>query len=261
MLDFQPSCTDLSTTQHVYACLILPTTTECAGESLVIGGSVAGSRSSRRKSSPSVCSSSAGSSRTGKSGSSHSTFIESLPYIDGDGNTGHYTGHVDCQGQPNGRGKMKYTNGSKYDGVWHEGTKLHGKMSKKPSPRSKKTTHITPAPPPPPPPPLLPPKQLPGSRQPGVARSKQNSKQVDSSAREFKKEDSSSSSDLCSPRGPPSRGRVRCTNNDEEDNTVSHRRSLSRLRRKCDEIDSLLRTFSASASTKDEGNDKDYGLD
>ena len=102
---------------------LLSNSTECAEASLVVGGSIGGDDKLRRKTS--VTSASC------RSGNSHSTFIESMPYIDGDGKPGHYTGHVDREGQPNGQGKMKYISGAKYDGVWHEGTKLHGKTSSK----------------------------------------------------------------------------------------------------------------------------------
>jgi hypothetical protein len=36
---------------------------------------------------------------------------------------------VNGDGRPTGRGKMKYKNGSKFEGVWDEGTKIHGKTT------------------------------------------------------------------------------------------------------------------------------------
>merc|ERR1719253_1834399 len=88
---------------------------ECASDSLVVDGSVGGNEIKRRIS---ITSSTAKSScKSGRSASSHSTYLESMPYIDGDGKPGHYTGHVDVEGQPTGRGLMKYINGSRFDGV------------------------------------------------------------------------------------------------------------------------------------------------
>ncbi len=49
-----------------------------------------------------------------------------MPYIDGEGQTGYYSGHVNANGKPSGRGKMRYKN-RVWDGVWEEGTKIHGK--------------------------------------------------------------------------------------------------------------------------------------
>lgn len=68
--------------------------------------------------------------------SSSGTFVEDMPYIDGEGQPGHYSGHVDGEGKPTGRGKMRYKNGV-WDGVWEEGTKIHGvsKLKTTSSPR------------------------------------------------------------------------------------------------------------------------------
>jgi len=248
----------------------------CAEDSLVIGGSVSGGRVRRRESSSGISLNSSyqgsyRSSRSGKSDGSHSTYIESMPYIDGDGNTGHYTGHVDEIGQPTGRGKMKYMDGSKYDGIWHGGTKLHGKTSKgrmpKPNPeQSAWEAPPTPSQPPPPPPPLGPTKQLPGSIR---SRSSKNIRH-----REYKGSGGSDGSDRRSRQDMPERrrcdesarsggrsrrslSRPRLRGDDPEDvsrdddaPSVSRSRcNLSRLRRKCDEIESLLKGYSTSTNS------------
>lgn len=202
---------------------------ECAGQSLAMCGSVSGSKPRKRRTSLTSANSSC---KSGKSGSSH---IESMPYIDGDGKPGHYSGHVDNEGQPNGRGKMKYISGSKFDGVWHEGTKLHGRSSKKKSPKNQ-SRH--PPPPPPPPPPLV------SSKRQGRRSKTRHS--PDDNAEDYK------SSHRTSRRDTQSR-----SHNDEEDSISSvrrpTRRSLSRLRQKCDEIESLLRGYpSSTRETKHE---------
>ena len=89
----------------------------------------------RRSSSASYISGRSGvsctSGRSYRSGDSHSTYIESMPYIDGDGEPGHYTGEVDCgSGHPNGKGKMKYKSGDKWEGAYYMGTRVHGRSSK-----------------------------------------------------------------------------------------------------------------------------------
>jgi len=68
--------------------------------------------------------------RSGKSSGSASTYVEAMPYVDYEGSLGHYTGHVTTQGHPNGRGKIDYIDGSEYEGLFHEGTKVHGRKSK-----------------------------------------------------------------------------------------------------------------------------------
>jgi len=208
---------------------------KCAEASLVVGGSIGGDDKLRRKTS--VTSASC------RSGDSHSTFIESMPYIDGDGKPGHYTGHVDREGQPNGQGKMKYISGAKYDGVWHEGTKLHGKTSSKKrsdkngstSQLSRQETPPTPAPPPPPPPPLLPAKKLPGQKNPTGGRAKSSKRPENEHGREHKDGSNHRSS------------RQERSHQESFESTSSSsrrpRRSLSRLRRKCDEIESLLKGY------------------
>lgn len=109
---------------------------ECAEKSLT--------RSRKKSSRISVCSASmdrvrqgsldrrtgsVGSGWSGKSSGSSSTYIDRMPYVDYEGSLGHYTGHVTNQGHPNGRGKINYIDGSKYEGLFHEGTKVHGRKS------------------------------------------------------------------------------------------------------------------------------------
>ena len=87
-------------------------------------------RRSSHHSSRSVASSvkSGRSTRSTKSAESEGTFVERMPYIDGEGETGYYSGHVNTDGKPSGRGKMKYKN-EVWEGVWEEGTKIHGKKT------------------------------------------------------------------------------------------------------------------------------------
>ena len=70
-------------------------------------------RSSHYSSRSSVASSvkSGRSTRSTKSAESEGTFVERMPYIDGEGQPGYYSGHVNADGKPSGRGKMKYKNG------------------------------------------------------------------------------------------------------------------------------------------------------
>lgn len=162
-----------------------------------------------------------------------------MPYIDGDGQPGHFTGHVSKDGQPTGKGQLKYINGSKFEGTWHKGVKLHGRTSTPPNKKRsssssnkprRSTQAVTPPPPPSPPPPLC---IATTGRSPKTGR-----QSSDNDARE-KSKSSSGSSHRSSRRDTPSRRR-----NDDKDNVGSRpkpKRSLSRLRRKCDEIESLLK--------------------
>ena len=158
--------------------------------------------------------------KSGRSSCTTSTFIESMPYIDDDGNAGHYTGQVDSEsGQPNGKGKMKYITGEKFDGLWHEGTKLHGKQTPKKSSRSLRH----PSPPPP------------------LAASK---KRI--SRRSLKNRHPEESHHRTSNRDRSRRGR-----DEESTKSSSSRRSLSRLRRKCDEIETLLKDQGHPTTSRD----------
>ncbi|KAL7502482.1 hypothetical protein ACHAWX_000499, partial [Stephanocyclus meneghinianus] len=57
--------------------------------------------------------------------------VKKMAYCDAEtGEEGLYTGYVNGDYQPHGRGKMAYENGERYDGTWCEGTKVHGKTSK-----------------------------------------------------------------------------------------------------------------------------------
>ena len=117
--------------------IILDFCPECAEETLIMGGPKHRPRklsrhSSRRLSVSSRSARSFGSKSVGSTG----TFVEKMPYIDGEGQPGHYTGNVNGEGRPTGRGKMKYKNGSKFDGVWEEGTKIHGKTTYSRVPRA-----------------------------------------------------------------------------------------------------------------------------
>jgi len=112
---------------------------ECAEASLMIGGAV-GSKSRKQSSSKSVSSRrdcDEASAKSSRSNLSERTFVEKMPYIDNDGKPGHYTGYLNIDGKPNGRGKMKYVDGKKFDGIWREGNQIHGKVSYK---KSRKTS-------------------------------------------------------------------------------------------------------------------------
>jgi len=56
--------------------------------------------------------------------------VRNLRTEDEEGRAGQYTGFVNAEHQPHGDGVMKYADGSKYDGVWSEGSKVHGKTTK-----------------------------------------------------------------------------------------------------------------------------------
>jgi hypothetical protein len=105
---------------------------ECAEASLMIGGAP-GSKV-RKQSSKSRLSRrdlDEQSVKSSRSNHSEKTFVEKMPYIDNDGKPGHYTGYLNLEGKPNGRGKMKYVDGKKFDGIWKDGNQIHGKVSYK----------------------------------------------------------------------------------------------------------------------------------
>ena len=104
---------------------------ECAEASLMIGGAPGSkkmSKSSRQRSRKNYDEATV---KSSKSNRSDSTFVEKMPFIDNDGKPGHYTGYLDFEGRPSGRGKMKYVDGKKFDGVWQEGNQIQGKVSYK----------------------------------------------------------------------------------------------------------------------------------
>jgi len=53
-----------------------------------------------------------------------------MRYEDENGKVGKYSGDVNDDHQPHGQGKMKYKDGSVYEGVWSEGSQVHGKTAK-----------------------------------------------------------------------------------------------------------------------------------
>lgn len=61
--------------------------------------------------------------------------VKNLKTEDENGKHGRYSGYVNDDHQPHGNGVMKYEDGSQYDGVWSEGSKVHGKTTseRKPS--------------------------------------------------------------------------------------------------------------------------------
>jgi len=230
---------------------------ECAGDSLVVRGS----KSRSQRGGGSVASSAASTCKSAKSDMSSSSFIESMPYIDGDGKPGHYTGRVDSICQPTGRGEMEYVNGTRFDGVWHEGTKLHGKTSKR---SSKNGTNIsrnddqqrsrgdaTPSPSTPPPPrsknrhqpsrrvahPAHPPMHSPLVRPP---RNRPTTDRRPDDSTIAGEHISNVGSHQCSRQDDmPSR---ESSGEGETVPSISKPRcNLSRLRRKCDEIETLLK--------------------
>ena len=57
--------------------------------------------------------------------------VKKMAYTDDEGREGVYSGTVNSQRKPHGRGKIIYHDGLKYSGTWSEGTKVHGKTTKK----------------------------------------------------------------------------------------------------------------------------------
>ena len=45
-----------------------------------------------------------------------------MPFTDNFGDSGIYTGQVNDDGRPNGKGSMKYDNGIFYEGAWTDGS-------------------------------------------------------------------------------------------------------------------------------------------
>ena len=52
-----------------------------------------------------------------------------MRYKDDDGEEGRYSGYVNAESKPHGRGKCVYDNGTTFKGEWCEGSKVHGKTS------------------------------------------------------------------------------------------------------------------------------------
>lgn len=71
--------------------------------------------------------------RSGKSGKSSGARkkrirVRNLRTEDEEGRPGRYSGDVNDDHQPHGNGVMKYEDGTSYEGVWSEGSKVHGKV-------------------------------------------------------------------------------------------------------------------------------------
>ena len=56
--------------------------------------------------------------------------VKDMRYEDENGKVGKYSGDVNEDHQPHGQGKMKYKDGSVFEGVWSEGSQAHGKTAK-----------------------------------------------------------------------------------------------------------------------------------
>lgn len=56
--------------------------------------------------------------------------VKDMRYEDENGKVGKYSGDVNEDHQPHGDGKMKYKDGSIFEGVWSEGSQAHGKTAK-----------------------------------------------------------------------------------------------------------------------------------
>jgi hypothetical protein len=55
--------------------------------------------------------------------------VKDMRYEDENGKVGKYSGDVNDEHQPHGQGKMKYKDGSVWEGVWSEGSQAHGKTT------------------------------------------------------------------------------------------------------------------------------------
>ncbi|KAL3802481.1 hypothetical protein ACHAW5_009740 [Stephanodiscus triporus] len=71
--------------------------------------------------------------RSGKSSGSRKKKIrvKDMRYRDENDKEGRYSGDVNEDHQPHGQGKMKYKDGSSFEGVWVDGSQAHGKSSTK----------------------------------------------------------------------------------------------------------------------------------
>jgi hypothetical protein len=57
--------------------------------------------------------------------------VKNMKTEDENGKHGRYSGDVDADYRPNGNGTMKYDDGTVWEGVWSEGSQVHGKSKKK----------------------------------------------------------------------------------------------------------------------------------
>jgi len=55
--------------------------------------------------------------------------VKKMNYTDDTGKEGFYSGYVNNQYKPHGRGAIGYQDGTKYNGTWIEGSKVHGKTT------------------------------------------------------------------------------------------------------------------------------------
>ena len=53
--------------------------------------------------------------------------VKAMKYQDESGKEGRYTGDVNEDHRPHGQGKIKYQDGTAFEGVWSEGSQVHGK--------------------------------------------------------------------------------------------------------------------------------------
>ena len=63
--------------------------------------------------------------------------VKSMRYKDVNGKEGRYSGDVNEGHQPHGQGKIKYKDGTAFNGVWSEGVQVHGKRYRAKSSSSK----------------------------------------------------------------------------------------------------------------------------
>jgi len=105
---------------------------ECAEDSLMLGGAVGVPStvgSSFRSNTSSSRKESSFRSAKGEGSTRDLTLVEKMPFVDEDGKAGHYSGHVNSDGKPTDKGKMKYVDGSKFSGIWEDGSKIDGRVT------------------------------------------------------------------------------------------------------------------------------------
>ena len=96
-----------------------------------------GRKSTRRRSFSSAGDETASQQSSVQSEEKEKTKVRKMRYKDDDGEEGRYSGYVNGESKPHGRGKCVYDNGSTFKGEWCEGSKVHGKTSRG---KSKKST-------------------------------------------------------------------------------------------------------------------------